>query len=80
MTSNAQTCGMIHCRWRSLLTPESAAVPEEIPIVLGFESGNTFNAEQRRIIGEAYRRGRERAENLGALIRKIIASAPPDGG
>jgi hypothetical protein len=51
---------------RSLLTGESAAMPEEIPMVLGFESGNAFNAEQWRIIREAYRRGRERAKNLGA--------------
>jgi hypothetical protein len=41
-------------------------MPEEIPMVLGFESGNAFNAEQWRIIREAYRRGRERAKNLGA--------------
>lgn len=58
---------------RSPLTRDSAAMPEKIPMVLGFESGNAFNEEQWRIIGEAYRRGRERAENLGALIRKIIA-------
>jgi len=57
--------------------PDAAASPEDanVPMVLGFEApvGN-----DERIVEAAYRRGCERGENLGAIIRNLIADTPLD--
>ncbi|MDQ3566009.1 MAG: hypothetical protein M3436_18615 [Pseudomonadota bacterium] len=59
---------------------EDTAGPEDanVPMVLGFEAANGSNGNDRRIVETAYRRGCERGENLGAIIRNLIADTPLD--
>ncbi len=57
--------------------PDTAG-PEDanVSMVLGFEAANRSNGNDRRIVEAAYRRGCELGENLGAIIRNLIADAP----
>ncbi|MGH8615336.1 MAG: hypothetical protein ACREYF_25780 [Gammaproteobacteria bacterium] len=57
-----------------------AAGPEDasVPMVLGFEAVNGTVGNDGRIVEAAYRRGCERGENLGAVIRNLIADTPLD--
>ena len=59
--------------------PDTAG-PEDanVPMVLGFEAANGSNGNERRIVEAAYRRGCERGQNLGAIIRNLIADTPLD--
>ena len=59
--------------------PDTAG-PEDanVPMVLGFEAVNGPSGNDGRIVEAAYRRGCERGENLGAIIRNLIADTPLD--
>ncbi|MGH8568443.1 MAG: hypothetical protein ACREXU_10605 [Gammaproteobacteria bacterium] len=60
--------------------PDAAAGPEDanVPMVLGFEPANGPGGNDGRIVEAAYRRGCERGENLGAIIRNLVAETPLD--
>jgi len=60
--------------------PDAAVNPEDanVPMVLGFEAVNGPVGSDGRIVEAAYRRGCERGENLGAVIRNLIADTPLD--
>ena len=60
-------------------SPDTAG-PEDanVPMVLGFEAVNGPVRDDGRIVEVAYRRGCERGENLGAVMRNLIADTPLD--
>ncbi len=60
--------------------PDAAASQEDanVPMVLGFEEVNGSVGNDGRIVDAAYRRGCDRGENLGAIIRNLIADTPLD--
>ncbi|MGH8489772.1 MAG: hypothetical protein ACREXS_13125 [Gammaproteobacteria bacterium] len=60
--------------------PDTAISQEDanVPMVLGFEAVNGPVGNDGRIVEAAYRRGCERGENLGAIIRNLIADTPLD--
>ncbi|MFH0340646.1 MAG: hypothetical protein ACHBNF_00660 [Chromatiales bacterium] len=60
--------------------PDAAVSQEDanVPMVLGFEAVNGPDGNDGRIVEAAYRRGCERGENLGAVIRNLIADTPLD--
>lgn len=60
--------------------PDTAVSQEDanVPMVLGFEAANGSNGNDGHIVDVAYRRGCERGENLGAVIRNLVAGTPLD--
>ncbi|MGH8468835.1 MAG: hypothetical protein ACREVY_07625 [Gammaproteobacteria bacterium] len=60
--------------------PDAVASQEDanVPMVLGFEAISGPVGNDGRIVEAAYRRGCERGENLGAIIRNLIADTPLD--
>ncbi|MGH8508418.1 MAG: hypothetical protein ACREVH_06850 [Gammaproteobacteria bacterium] len=60
--------------------PAAGQEDANVPMVLGFEAVNGSSGNDRRIVEAAYRRGCERGEILGAVIRNLIADTPLDRG
>ncbi|MGH8532992.1 MAG: hypothetical protein ACREV1_09785 [Gammaproteobacteria bacterium] len=60
--------------------PDATASQEDanVPMVLGFEAVNGPIGNDGRIVEAAYRRGCKRGQNLGHIIRNLIADTPLD--